>query len=74
MLDSQSARDAPRRFTPKIVGGTAPASAPRWKRKWASRLSREGEDPIFAAIENHRLAVADKFECFAEADRLHEKH
>ncbi len=74
MADPESAPVAPRRFTPKIVGGTAHASVPLWKRKWTSRLSREGEDPIFAAIENHRLAVAAKLECYAEADRLQEKH
>jgi hypothetical protein len=74
MTDPESAPVAPRRFTPKIVGGTAHASVPLWKRKWTSRLSREGEDPIFAAIENHRLAVAAKLECYAEADRLQEKH
>jgi hypothetical protein len=47
---------------------TVPAA--QWKRQWVRRDPGEGEDPIFAAIENHRSAVAEKLACYAEAERL----
>jgi hypothetical protein len=46
----------------------------QWQRTWIRRSSREGEDPVLAAIENHRMANAAKIECYAEADRLLAKH
>jgi hypothetical protein len=40
------------------------------KRQWTRRDPGEGEDPIFAAIENLRAAMAEKLACYAEAEQL----
>jgi hypothetical protein len=59
-------------FPPRAEVIDFPRPSP--KRKWTRRTPRDGEDPIFAAIENHRTANAAKVEYYAEADRLLKKH
>lgn len=58
MIEADSVHSAPRRFTPKIVGGTdAPVQVATKQRKRKRRGGR-GNDPIFAAIEAYRQADA----------------